>query len=63
MWDYYKKNEEKINPKRIFKKRYQHKENKHGTKRVTVPKSVQWSMKHPFQAVVFLLGEYTNGGI
>ena len=49
MWDYYKKNEEKINPKRIFKKHYQHKKNKHGTKRVTVPKSVQWSMKHPFQ--------------
>lgn len=49
MYDYFRKNKNKIEPKKIPKKHHHTKENTHGTKRVTIPKSVRWSMEHPFQ--------------
>lgn len=49
MWDYYKKNEKKFNPKIPPKKKHRTKENNHGTRPVSIPKSVRWSMEHPFQ--------------
>ena len=49
MYDYFRKNKNKIEPKKIPKKHHHTKENKHGSKRITIPKSVRWSMEHPFQ--------------
>jgi hypothetical protein len=49
MYDYYKKNEKKINPKIPPKKKRHTKENNHGTRPVSIPKNVRWSMEHPFQ--------------
>lgn len=49
MWDYYRRNKKKINPRAKYKKRYTHKENKHDTRPVTIPKSVRRAMQHPYQ--------------
>jgi len=49
MWDYYRRNKKKINPKVKHKKRYSHKENKHGTQPVKIPESVRWAIQHPYQ--------------
>lgn len=50
MWDYYRRNKKKLNPKVKHKKRYSHKENKHGTQPVTIPESVRWAaIQHPYQ--------------
>ena len=49
MWDYYRRNKKKINPKVKHKKRYSHKENKHGTQPVKIQESVRWAIQHPYQ--------------
>ena len=49
MWEYYRRNKKKINPKVKHKKRCSHNENKHGTQSVKIPESVRWAMQHPYQ--------------
>ena len=49
MWDYYRRNKKKINPKVKYKKRYSHKENKHGTQPVKITESVRWAIQHPYE--------------
>lgn len=48
MWKYYKKHQSKINPKIKRKVHYKH-ANQHGTRPVTIPKSVRWAAEHPYQ--------------
>ena len=48
MWRYYKKHQNKINPKIKKKVHYKHVDQR-GTRPVSIPKSVRWASEHPYQ--------------
>lgn len=50
MWNYYKKNKKKIDPRMRYPKKNSYKKNKEGTRAaVAVPDSVRWAIQHPYQ--------------